>query len=166
KRQPQRALLCRAWTWTFSRCASSVFQCVPTRGGAKVPSPLGDQALHGQMPFQVLHMDYLNVEPVRGTDRSYKYILVMKDDFSGLVRLIPCAEATSRAAAEALSQLIADFKPPQYLVTDGKRWTPIYRRVHQRAHDPAAIRGASHDNAGVPPMGKRYCTGTRQPHNS
>ncbi|CEP03568.1 hypothetical protein PBRA_009453 [Plasmodiophora brassicae] len=92
--------------------------CITTRGGRKVPRPLGE-ALHGQRPFQVMAMDYLYVEPVRGTDHPYKYILVMKDDYSGYVRLVPCQGATSRAAADAINQWIADFETPEYLVTDG-----------------------------------------------
>ncbi|CEP01149.1 hypothetical protein PBRA_008461, partial [Plasmodiophora brassicae] len=121
--------------------------CITTRGGKKVPRPLGE-ALHGHKPFDVLTMDYvttehdesttridrlrsvravdvyfvtdyLYVEPVRGTDHQYKYILLLKDDFSGYVRLIPSAEATSRVATEALNQWIADFATPEYLVTDG-----------------------------------------------
>ncbi|CEO95069.1 hypothetical protein PBRA_009601 [Plasmodiophora brassicae] len=55
----------------------------------------------------------------KGADHKYKYILLLKDDFSGYVRLIPSAEATSRVAAEALNQWIADFATPEYLVTDG-----------------------------------------------
>ncbi|CEO95372.1 hypothetical protein PBRA_009638 [Plasmodiophora brassicae] len=72
--------------------------CITTRGGKKVPRPLGE-VLHGHQPFDVLTMDYLYVEPVRGADHKYKYILLLKDDFSGYVRLIPSAEATSRVAA-------------------------------------------------------------------
>ncbi|CEP01806.1 hypothetical protein PBRA_008748 [Plasmodiophora brassicae] len=72
-----------------------------------------------QQMFQVLHMDYMYVEPVRGADHDYKYILLLKDDFSRLVRLIPCTNATARTAADSLMAWIADFGTPEIVITDG-----------------------------------------------
>ena len=45
----------------------------------------------------------------------YQYLLVLKDDFSGFVRLIP---ADAETFVAAMTDWIADFGPPEVLVTD------------------------------------------------
>ncbi len=83
-----------------------------------MPRPIGT-AVHGQRPLQAVHLDFLYIEPVHNEDHNYVYILVIKDDFSGIIRLIPCEAATSAVAAEALLQWIADFNTPEVIITDG-----------------------------------------------
>ena len=49
---------------------------------------------------------------------SYTYILVLKDQFSGYVELVPCDAPTSAHAAMALSWWVARFSKPRWLISD------------------------------------------------
>ena len=97
-------------------CAQCL-HCITTRGGEKVPRPLGE-AVHATECLTVLHMDFLYMEPLKSKEHNMKYVLVLKDDLSGYVRIIPSAEASSIVAAEAILQWIADFRTPEILVSD------------------------------------------------
>ena len=115
--------LCDKFHWESMAEDVSTFchqclHCVPTRGGRMVPRPLGD-TLVGARGNHVLQVDFLFVEPIKGQNHSQKYILVLKDDYTGYVWLIPCSEATSIVAAEGLLSWIASFGCPEILVSDG-----------------------------------------------
>ena len=91
--------------------------CITTRGGDKVPRPWGE-TVRGTYNFEVMHMDWLYMEPVKGSHHNMKYVLVLKDDLSGYVRLYASARADSRSTAEALNQWMADLKTPKTIVSD------------------------------------------------
>ncbi|OWZ15123.1 hypothetical protein PHMEG_00011292 [Phytophthora megakarya] len=59
-------------------------------------------ALHATKPNEVLHFDYLALP--EDEDTHSKYVLVIKDDFSGFVELIPCTAADSSTCAHGLLQ--------------------------------------------------------------
>src|SRR4051794_17999337 len=53
--------------WSFMqqdllKLCNSCLHCVPTRGGIRVPRPLGT-ACHGTEPNQVLHFDFIYIQP-------------------------------------------------------------------------------------------------------
>ena len=93
--------------------------CVAVSGGKREPRPWGN-TLQARRPYEILCMDYFYVAPIaKKAAHGFKYILVLKDEFSGYVWLIPAAAATSRAAAEAIIRWMADYScTPQYLVSD------------------------------------------------
>jgi transposase InsO family protein len=83
-----------------------------------IPRPLGSQ-IHATHRGQVVSMDYLYIEkPSVDSPHQYSYILVLKDDYSGYVELVPCSSPSSDEAATALSWWIARFKKPAYLISD------------------------------------------------
>jgi Integrase zinc binding domain len=62
--------------------------CVATIPGDKVPRPLGTQ-LHATKPNEILHFDFLYIMLSR--DGKYQYLLLLKDDLSGYLWLVPIA---------------------------------------------------------------------------
>lgn len=72
--------------------------CIVTRLGDMIPRPLG-QALHGDRPNEVIHIDFLYMGP--GTDGK-RYILIIREYLSTYSCLWLTDEATGEAAAEAL----------------------------------------------------------------
>jgi Integrase zinc binding domain len=71
---------------------------VSTLGGDREPRPLGE-ALHAGKPNELLHMDFLYMGP---SVTKHKYRLLLKDDFSGYLHLVPCTTADANAAVDAL----------------------------------------------------------------
>ena len=83
-----------------------------------MPRPWGD-TLRAKRLFSVVHMDWLYITPPSGANHSKKYVLVLKDDFSGYVWCRSSAEANARVTTEILQEWIAAFKAPDFLVSDG-----------------------------------------------
>jgi transposase InsO family protein len=67
--------------------------------------PLGE-ALHGEEPNEVLHMDFISMGPSR---EGFEYVLVIKDDVSKFVWLLPAKNADSTTVADGLLQWFASF---------------------------------------------------------
>ena len=63
-----------------------------------IPRPLAE-TLHASKPNQVLHYDFLYIGKM---DPENIYVLVLKDDFSNFVELIPCKKADHFAVVDAL----------------------------------------------------------------
>ena len=63
-----------------------------------IPRPLGMQ-MHAQTRNQILHYDFMHVGK---SSTSESYLLVIKDDFSSFVNLIPCSTPTSDVVVKAL----------------------------------------------------------------
>ena len=89
-----------------SEICGQCLHCVTNRGGARVPRPWGD-TLRAKRFFSVVHMDWLYITPPSGGNHSKKYVLVLKDDFSGYVWCRSSAEANARVTAEILQEWIA-----------------------------------------------------------
>jgi hypothetical protein len=88
--------------------------CPHVKGGRVVRRPWGEK-LRGKWPNQVLHWDFLFLGESYG---SSKYLLVLKDDASHFVRLVPCDSCTGQVAAEAMLWWVADFGSPRYWISD------------------------------------------------
>jgi Integrase zinc binding domain len=73
-------------------------RCVATIPGDKVPRPLGRQ-LHATKPDEILHFNFLYIG--LSIDRKYQYLLLLKDDLSGYIWLVPCRTADAAATADA-----------------------------------------------------------------
>jgi Integrase core domain/Integrase zinc binding domain len=98
-------------TWTTMAKDVKVFvqnclHCVATIHGDKVPRPLGTQ-LHAITPNEILHFDFLYIGLSR--DGKYQYLLLLKDDLSGYLWLVPCRMADAAATVDALIRWFAVF---------------------------------------------------------
>jgi Integrase core domain len=78
--------------------------CVATIPGDKVPRPL-DTQLHATKPNEILHFDFLYIGLSR--DGKYQYLLLLKDDLSGYLWLVPCRTAGAAATVDALMRWFA-----------------------------------------------------------
>jgi hypothetical protein len=72
----------------------------------KVPRPLGTQ-LHATKPNEILHFDFLYIGLSR--DGKYQYLLLLKDDLSRYLWLVPCRTADAAATVDALMRWFAVF---------------------------------------------------------
>ena len=98
-----------------SICASCL-HCIPTMGGIKIPRPLGS-AIHGQKPNAVLHFDFLYIQKASPANPN-EWIFVIRDDFSGMVELIPCEVPNSEVATVELLRWRSRFGTSQIYVSD------------------------------------------------
>ena len=80
----------------------------------KVPRPLG-HALHATSINEVIHFDYCWMGPSTGED---KYVLVIKDDLSSYVWLMPTANADASTTADCLNKWFASFGTVHTWVSD------------------------------------------------
>jgi hypothetical protein len=71
-----------------------------------VPRPLGAQ-LHATKPNDILPFDFLYIGLSRG--RKYQYLLLLKDDLSGYLWLVPCRMDDAAATVDALTRWFAVF---------------------------------------------------------
>jgi Integrase core domain/Integrase zinc binding domain len=97
--------------WTTSAKDVKVFvqnclNCVATVPGDKVPRPLGTQ-LHATKLNEILHFDFLYIGLSR--DGKYQYLLLLKDDLSGYLWLVPCRTADAAATVDSLMRWFAVF---------------------------------------------------------
>jgi Integrase core domain len=80
--------------------------CVATIPEDKVPRPLGTQ-LHATKPNEILHFDFLYIG--LSTDGKYQYLLLLKDDLSGYLWLVPCRTVDAAATVDAVMRWFAVF---------------------------------------------------------
>jgi Integrase core domain len=80
--------------------------CVATISGDEKPRPLGTQ-LHATKPNEILHFDFLYIG--LSTDGKYQYLLLLKDDLSEYLWLVPCRTADTAATVGALMRWFAMF---------------------------------------------------------
>lgn len=86
----------------FVRCC---LHCASTTGGPPQPRPL-EEALHADLPNELLHWDYLYMGK---STTSEEYVLVIKDDASKFVWLISCHTADGKATYTHLLDWFANF---------------------------------------------------------
>ena len=79
-----------------------------------VPRPFGE-VLHAKKAGEVLHFDFLKIGLSK---KTWKYLLVIKDDLSNFVRLYGCEEATSFVTADAILDWVSMFTMPKFFVSD------------------------------------------------
>jgi len=100
------------------KLCSSCLHCLPTRGGIRIPRPLGE-AVHGQYPNHVVHMDWIYVMPAeKKGSHNYQWNLILRDDLSGYVRITPAAIPDSIVTVDALMDWRASSRTPEIIVTD------------------------------------------------
>jgi hypothetical protein len=63
---------------------SSCFHCLAVRNGQLIRRPLGT-AMHASKPNELLHFDFCYIGP---GEQGYTYVLILKDDYNGYVRLV------------------------------------------------------------------------------
>jgi Integrase zinc binding domain len=78
--------------------------CVATTTGDKVPHPLGTH-LHATNPNEILHFDFFYIGLSR--DGKYQCLLLLKDDLSGYLWLVPYRTADAAATVDALTRWFA-----------------------------------------------------------
>lgn len=89
--------------------------CTSTTGGKKVPRPLGEP-LHGTKSNDLLQFDYLELGR---TNSGEKYVLLMRDDFSGYFWLNPFMSLNADNASDEIIEWATTFTPPGGLMADG-----------------------------------------------
>jgi hypothetical protein len=80
--------------------------CGASIPGDKVPRTLGTQ-LHATKPNEILLFDFFYNGLSR--DGKYQYLLLLKDDLSGYLWLVPCRTADVAATVDALMRWFAVF---------------------------------------------------------
>ena len=93
---------------------NTCLHCRSTLGGNRTPRPFG-QALHASLPNEVIHFDYLYMGP---SEAGFKYLLLIKDDLSGYLWLVPSEAADASATVDALTLWFAAFGVSQVWVSD------------------------------------------------
>lgn len=92
----------------------SCLHCLATESGDIVPRPLG-HAMHASRRNEIIHFDYCYITP---GDKGHDYVLILKDDFSGYVWLMPAMAADADHTAGSLMSWFAAFGTVQQWVSD------------------------------------------------
>jgi IS30 family transposase len=74
---------------------------------APLQSQLDPTQLNATKPNEILHFDFLYIGSSR--DGKYQYLLLLKDDLSGYLWLVPCRTADAAATFDALMRWFAVF---------------------------------------------------------
>lgn len=93
---------------------NNFIHCLTGKGNIKIPRPIST-TLHATRPNESIHFDYVYMGA--GLDKR-KYILVIKDDLSSYVWLVPTIKADAESAAVALAQWIRKFTVMDYWISD------------------------------------------------
>ena len=100
-------------------CMEDCLCCLKTQYASN-PRPYAEQ-LHATERGQVVHFDFMYIgKPPKGYAHEFVYVLVIKDDFSGLVEVVPCDSADAETTAEALLWFKARYlsRWPDYFISD------------------------------------------------
>jgi transposase InsO family protein len=103
---------------------------IATIPGDKVPRSLGTQ-LHATKPNEILHFDFLYIGLSR--DGKYQCLLLLKDDLSGYLCLVPCRTADAAATVDALMRWLAMFSVVLLWISD--RGSHFKNEVVQRVQN-------------------------------
>jgi hypothetical protein len=94
---------------------NTCLHCQSTNSGDRAPMILFGEALHASKPNEVLHMDYLYMGP---STVGCKYVLLLKDDLSGYLWLVPAVAADAETTVDALVTWFAAFCMTSTWVSD------------------------------------------------
>lgn len=72
-------------------------------------------SLHADKPNHIIHFDYCYIGM---SNRGFKYVLVIKDDFSSFTWLVPCESADAEATVDALVSWFSSFGTVTQWVSD------------------------------------------------
>lgn len=97
--------------------------CEKVRDGETIPRPFGEtlQPRKGTDGGRndILSFDFMYIEaPKKDAPHSYKYVLVLKDAYSGFVELVPCTSCNHEVVVEAIAFWCARYGRPRYLRSD------------------------------------------------
>ena len=114
---------------TFCR---SCIHCMLSSSSEVMPRPLG-HSLHAEKPNQLLHFYYWYIGP---SDGGNVYVLIIKDDFSSYVWLIPCTAANADTTVDALIRWFSAFGTvPQWLSDRGSHFkNELVRGLREKTH--------------------------------
>eukprot|EP00171_Calliarthron_tuberculosum_P005938 IDg5938t1 len=101
-------------TVDIEQFVKSCIHCLSTVLGKIVPRPLA-HALHASSSNELLHFDFCYIIP--GND-NIRYVLILKDDHSGYLWLVPTSKTDAETVSEALIKWFASFKTVQNWVSD------------------------------------------------
>ena len=90
-------------------------QCARNSPAVLQAAPWGT-LVHAKVPGEVLHMDFLAVD--LRTEQECKYVLVLKDDLSHWVDLVPVKRARAVDVVNAMIKWCSWMKVPRVVVTD------------------------------------------------
>jgi hypothetical protein len=117
--------------------------CVASIPGDKVPRPL-DTKLHATKPNEILHFDFLYIGLSR--DGKYQYLLLLKEDLSGYLWLVPCRKADAAATVDALMRWFSVFGV--VLLWRSDRGSHFKNEVNQRVQ--MELKAKHHTTANFP----------------
>lgn len=93
--------------------------CIKCKAGDTVPRPWGCRAFP-EKRNQIVSLDYMFVQKVKsGCHHDLRYILVLRDEYSGYCELVTFAEANSENAISALCSWFARYGIPEVVRSDG-----------------------------------------------
>ena len=92
----------------------SCIHCLITHTGQLIPRPLG-HTLHAEKPNEIIHFDFCYITP---GENGFDYVLILKDDLSGFVRLVPATNANAETTADALIDWFSCFGTVKQWVSD------------------------------------------------
>lgn len=99
-------------------CAECL-NCLKRKSGRTVPRPWASRD-HPSVRNEVISIDFMYVQAVKkGCHHNYKYILVIKDDYSGFCELEVCEAANHEVAVGALAKWCARYGIPKVVRSDG-----------------------------------------------
>jgi hypothetical protein len=92
--------------------------CIKCKTGAVIPRAWGE-TLHATDRAKLLMFDFLYIGSLpKASKHDYQYILVLKDGYSGLVELIPCASAEHEIVVQSILLWCARGGYPELLQSD------------------------------------------------
>jgi hypothetical protein len=92
----------------------SCFHCLAVRNGQLIRRLLGT-VMHASQPNEFIHFDFCYIGQ---SEQGFTYVLILKDDFSGYIRLVPTIAASAEETAQALLRWFADFRVVSVWVSD------------------------------------------------
>jgi hypothetical protein len=93
--------------------------CIKSKKGYTVPRPWGVRDFPKDRN-EVISLDYMYVQSVKeGCYHSFKYVLVIKCEYSGFCEILPCEAADHEFAVHALSSWCARYGVPKVVRSDG-----------------------------------------------
>ena len=99
----------------ISKFVEDCLQCARSESNALINRPWGEQ-VHATKPGEILHMDFLSIG-THGTGK-YHYVLILKDDLSHAVDLIPTKDTKAARVVEACLHWFSRYGVPSMVVTD------------------------------------------------
>ncbi len=104
-----------------SNFCKGCLNCLKSKSGDTVPRPYGVH-MFAKERGEIISMDYMYIaSPGKDCDHEYKYCLVIKDEFSGLVYIAPTKRADADSAIEILSFYMSFTRVPKVIMSDGGR---------------------------------------------